>query len=125
MGAIERGGKLRVRAMTQPKANKKLTSEFVSGIVSGDAEFIFTDESVAYPDFTDWNTKHQRVTHSAYEWVNGNAHTNTVESAWSLFERAVMGSYHKLSVKHCRRTWTSSRSASTTARTRTCSATRS
>ncbi len=27
-------------------------------------------------------------------------HTNTVENAWSLFKRSVIGSYHKISVKH-------------------------
>ena len=32
--------------------------------------------------------------------MRGQVHTNTVESAWSLFDRAVIGSYHKLSVKH-------------------------
>ena len=32
--------------------------------------------------------------------MNGNVHTNTVESVWSLFDRSVIGAYHKLSVKH-------------------------
>jgi transposase-like protein len=36
----------------------------------------------------------------ADEWVRGDVHTNTVESAWSLFDRAVVGSYHKVSRKH-------------------------
>ena len=42
----------------------------------------------------------RRVNHSEKEWVNGDVHTNTVESAWSLLDRGIMGSYHKLSVKH-------------------------
>lgn len=40
------------------------------------------------------------VDHSEDEWVRGKVHTNTIESAWSLFDRAVIGAYHKLSVKH-------------------------
>jgi transposase-like protein len=100
MGAVERGGKIRLRALPGSGLNRKLAREFVSETVADDAEFIYTDESVGYPDLTDWDTKHRRVTHSAYEWVNGDVHTNTVESAWSLFDRAVIGSYHKLSVKH-------------------------
>jgi hypothetical protein len=40
------------------------------------------------------------VNHHEHEWVRGQIHTNTVKSAWSLFDRAVMGSYHTFSVKH-------------------------
>jgi len=43
---------------------------------------------------------HETVNHSAKEWVNGNVHTNTVENVWSLLKRSIIGSYHKLSVKH-------------------------
>ncbi len=39
-------------------------------------------------------------TTAAKEWVRGDVHTNTVESVWSLFDRGVIGAYHKLSVKH-------------------------
>jgi transposase-like protein len=100
VGAVERGGRVRLRAMPGANPTKKLMREFVGETVSGETEFIYTDESSAYPDFTDWNTKHRRVNHSADEWVNGNVHTNTVESVWSLFDRSVIGAYHKLSVKH-------------------------
>ena len=34
------------------------------------------------------------------EWVRGDVHTNTIEGVWSLFKRFIIGSYHKLSVKH-------------------------
>jgi transposase-like protein len=100
MGAIERGGKLRVKAMPRTDLNQNLAREFFASTVADDAEFIYTDESNRYPDLTDWNTKHRRVHHTKHEYVRGDVHTNTVESAWSLFDRAVLGSYHKLSVKH-------------------------
>jgi transposase-like protein len=101
MGAVERGGRIRLEAVTGKKGlNKEIARKFVAKHVADDAVFIYTDESVGYPDLTDWDTKHRRVTHSAHEWVRGDVHTNTVESAWSLFDRAVIGSYHKLSVKH-------------------------
>ena len=32
--------------------------------------------------------------------MRGQIHTNTVETVWSLFDRSVIGAYHKLSVKH-------------------------
>jgi len=100
VGAVERGGRVHLKAMPTPHATKKMMREFVDEVVSDETEFIYTDESMAYPDFTDWNTKHRRVNHAAEEWVNGNVHTNTVESVWSLFDRSVIGSYHKLSKKH-------------------------
>jgi hypothetical protein len=37
---------------------------------------------------------------SKEEWVNGDVHTNSVESVWSLLKRSVIGTYHKLSIKH-------------------------
>ncbi len=40
------------------------------------------------------------VNHSAEEWVRGDVHTNSVEGIWSLLKRSIVGSYHKLSVKH-------------------------
>jgi transposase-like protein len=101
VGAIERGGNIRLQAVVEKKGlNKTIAREFVEKYVADDAEFIYTDESTGYPDFTDWDTKHRRVEHGRHEYVRGDVHTNTVESAWSLFDRAVIGSYHKLSVKH-------------------------
>jgi transposase-like protein len=98
MGAITRGGQLRVKAMPDAKWGTMLG--FVAENVDDRAEAIYTDEHRAYKGLGDEDTVHGVVKHSADEWVNGQVHTNTVESAWSLFERAVMGSYHKLSVKH-------------------------
>src|SRR5207249_4083685 len=60
MGAIERDGKLRVKAMPEPELDKPSAREFVGEHVADDAAFIYTDESAAYPDFTDWDTKHRR-----------------------------------------------------------------
>src|SRR5207253_3951995 len=65
-----------------------------------DAEAIYTDDAHTYHRLGDENTIHDTVDHSKDQWVHGKVHTNTIESAWSLFDRAVMGSYHKLSVKH-------------------------
>ena len=86
--------------MPKNTLDKRTAREFVGDHVAGDTEFIYTDESASYPDFTDWDTKHRRVNHSENEWVNGQVHTNTVESAWSLLDRAILGSYHTLSKKH-------------------------
>jgi len=98
LGAIERGGKLRVRVA--PNSDQETVHGFLREHVADDAEAIYTDSHRSYRGVADENTRHEYVNHSADEWVRGDVHTNTVESAWSLFDRAVIGSYHKVSKKH-------------------------
>jgi thermostable 8-oxoguanine DNA glycosylase len=40
------------------------------------------------------------VNHSADEWVVGDVHTNNVESVWSLLKCSIIGSFHRVSIKH-------------------------
>ena len=47
--------------------------------------------------------QHETVKHSVGEWVNGMAHTNGLETFWSMFKRAYHGTYHRLSKKHFQR----------------------
>jgi transposase-like protein len=98
LGAIERGGELRVQVA--PDASHESIHGFLGEVVSDDAEAIYTDSHRSYRGCGDENTKHEYVDHSREEWVRGAVHTNSIESAWSLFDRAVIGSYHKLSKKH-------------------------
>jgi hypothetical protein len=44
--------------------------------------------------------KHKTVNHKAKEYVRGDVYTNTVESAFSLLKRGIIGSWHKVSAKH-------------------------
>ena len=43
---------------------------------------------------------HWTVKHSANEYVRGMAHTNGIESFWSVLKRGLHGTYHHVSVKH-------------------------
>jgi transposase-like protein len=98
LGAVERGGKVRLRVA--PDATKESIQGFLKDVVADDAEAIYTDSNRAYRGIADDDTRHEWVNHSRDEWVRGQIHTNTVESVWSLFDRSVIGAYHKLSVKH-------------------------
>jgi hypothetical protein len=63
-----------------------------------------TDQSYIY-DFrlTQFrNARHRKINHRR-EYVRGDVHTNTVESSFSLLKRAVVGTYHQLSIKHLQR----------------------
>ena len=46
---------------------------------------------------------HASVRHSVGEFVDGMAHTNGIESFWSMLKRAHKGVYHKISAKHLQR----------------------
>ena len=59
---------------------------------------VYTDEAPFYRGMTGFN--HEIVTHSIGNWVNGMAHTNGVESFWSLLKRGYHGIYHHMSPKH-------------------------
>ena len=61
-----------------------------------DSTAIYTDEHRSYQGLPN----HTTVKHSAGEFVNGMAHTNGIESFWSLLKRGYHGTFHKMSVKH-------------------------
>jgi hypothetical protein len=43
---------------------------------------------------------HKTVCHRDKIYVIGDVHTNTIESAFSLFKRGIMGTWHRISAKH-------------------------
>jgi len=44
--------------------------------------------------------QHEAVDHSKYEWVKGDAHTNTLEGFFSIFKRGMVGIYQHVDKKH-------------------------
>lgn len=97
-GAIERGGKVRLERI--PDIRKGTIHDFVRRTVSDEAEAIYTDELRSHVGLETDTRRHESVNHSAEEWVVGDVHTNSVEGVWSLFKRSIVGSFHKMSVKH-------------------------
>lgn len=89
----------RVAAEVVRSTDKETLQGFVKDHVAGDAT-VYTDEAKAYKTlpFT-----HEAVKHSVKEFVRGQAHTNGVESFWSMLKRAHEGTFHKISPKHLNR----------------------
>jgi transposase-like protein len=98
IGAVQRQGKIRLQVI--PNATKPVLLEFIKKNTAPDTEAIYTDELPAYWGIEDSDTKHKWVNHSKEEWVVGDVHTNGIESVWSLLKRSIIGSYHKVSIKH-------------------------
>jgi transposase-like protein len=99
-GAIERNGKVRLQFGGMDKVNKDDLRAFLKAKLADETKVISTDGHSAYEGIGDDNTIHVSVDHVAGEYVRGLAHTNTLESVWSLFKRSIVGSYHQLSMKH-------------------------
>ena len=57
---------------------------------------VYTDESTSYRGLK----HHATVNHGVGRYVDGMAHTNGLESFWSLMKRGYHGTYHKISPKH-------------------------
>ena len=60
---------------------------------------VYTDDHSGY-DGLQVDFEHQTVKHSVSEYVNDQAHTNGIESFWSLLKRGYHGTYHKMTEKH-------------------------
>ena len=98
VGAVQRKGKIVLQVI--PGTDRETLHGFIRENTAPNTEAIFTDDWPAYKGIADEDTRHETVNHSAKQWVNGDVHTNTVENVWSLLKRSIIGSYHKLSVKH-------------------------
>jgi hypothetical protein len=102
MGAIQRGGELRLQHVTGATIGTFRT--FITTHVSEDAERVMTDQHPAYPAaLGKLVDRHETVNHIKAEYVRGDVTTNSIESVFSLFKRGVIGQYHKLSAKHLQR----------------------
>lgn len=96
LGIRERGGQM--VACVIPDVKATTLAEVLNAVVSMDAKLLCTDELRSYRKATAGYT-HATVCHSK-TFVNGNVHTMGVESFWSLFKRAIIGVYHRVSAKH-------------------------
>ena len=88
-----------VSAKVVQDTGKATLQVFVADIAEPNAA-IFTDDAAAYEGISN---PHETVKHSVSEYVRGIAHTNGIESFWSMLKRAHKGTFHKISPKHLQR----------------------
>jgi len=98
VGMAERDGKIRAKAVKKEKLNVKSLSALVRENIDIKNAILITDEYKGYMGIK-YFMPHEVVNHT--EWyVNGNAHTNTIESFWALLKRGIVGQYHKVSLRY-------------------------
>ena len=88
----------KVAAAVVDRVDAETLVGFVDGHAADDA-MVYTDGATAYRG----RENHEAVHHSVGEYVRGKAHTNGVESFWSMLKRAHQGTFHRLSAKHLHR----------------------
>lgn len=99
VGIRERGGDLRF--FHAKDAKSATLAQYIREHVSEDVDVIITDELNSYPGaMGELKPKHKTIKHRSRVYVDGDIHTNTVESAFSLLKRGIIGTWHRISAKH-------------------------
>lgn len=95
-GVVKRGGHVDTRYV--PNVKIKTIMPIVRENVKEGA-VLNTDEYHIYKHSCgDWI--HQTIRHGERKYVDGDAHTNTIEGHWSLIKRSIRGTYIHVSKKH-------------------------
>ncbi len=86
----------KISAKVVKGTDKETLQGFIAERVSPDAD-VYTDDHKSYQKLP---YKHKVVKHSVSQYVNGQAHTNGLESFWSLLKKGYHGTFHHFSPKH-------------------------
>lgn len=97
---VQRNGEARAQVIERVRGKdlKKAIKENVHK-----DSIIHTDEFPSYKGLDEDYAGHKVVNHSAKQYVDGTAHTNTAESYFSLMKRGVIGAFHHISKHHLHR----------------------
>lgn len=93
---VERGGNIRSQVL------KRVTSQTLTQAIRENVEIcsrVMTDHHKGYVGLKP-KYDHESVKHSAKEYGRGDVNVNTAESAFSLFKRGVVGTFHSISPKY-------------------------
>ena len=91
-----------ITAKVVPNVNRDTLHGFIMDTVERGAT-LYTDEAKAYKTIEGHGYEHESVNHSVCQYVNDMAHTNGVESFWSLLKRGYHGTFHYISPEHLNR----------------------
>lgn len=100
LGMRERGG--RTKAKPVPRVDAATLHPAIHKSVKVGST-IHTDEHGGYRGLDGMFYNHQRVDHSAREYVRDGVTTNGIESVWAVMKRGLHGVYHHASEKHLHR----------------------
>lgn len=99
-------GRERESGRVKAEVRDTVTGRNANGFTSRHVQvgsIIHTDESAIYNRVGGLLYKHERINHSAGEYVCGDVTTNGIESVFALLKRGLHGVYHHASPKHLHR----------------------
>ena len=85
----------KVRAAVVDRVDGATLTGFVAAHASPEA-LVYTDDATAYGSLP----RLERVKHSVGKYVRRQAHTNGIESFWSMLKCGYVGTFHKMSPEH-------------------------
>jgi transposase-like protein len=97
LGMLERNGSVILEVI--PKANKEFIRPILNDRINRSSEII-TDGHGSYVSLKNEFPKHISLNHKKGERKKGKYHLSTIEGFWALLKRAVIGTYHAVSLKH-------------------------
>ena len=86
----------KVRARVVSSTDSAILKGFVASTTDTERATVYTDGEPGYVGLPN----HTAVAHSVGKYVNGQAHTNGLESFWSMLKRGYHGTFHHVSPKH-------------------------
>ena len=85
------------------KRGQKLTGrqliDILNQVCKGKNVTVISDEFTGYDKLKNTNYIHLKIDNTKM-FVDGDIHTNTIESFWAIVKRAFYGTYHRISVKY-------------------------
>ena len=96
------GVKDRATNQVTARSVERATSPYLAGFVAEETKIgatAYTGDATVYNALKPW-LDHEAVNHGVGEYVRGPAHTNGMESFWSLLKRGIVGTFHHLSPQH-------------------------
>ena len=96
-GMVERKGRVVATVVSEESRNAVLPQVREKILPRS---MVYSDEHSAYDPIQSMGYQHRRVHHAAKVYVQGDAHTNTIEGFWSLVKRGIGGVNHAVSEQY-------------------------
>lgn len=96
-GMVERKGRV-IATVVEAESREAVLPKVREKILP--SSLVYSDEHAAYDPISNMGYQHRRVHHAAKVYVQGDAHTNTIEGFWSLVKRGISGVNHAVSAKY-------------------------
>ncbi len=101
IGAVQREGSVAAKAVDKKNMKGRNMRAFIRQHVNTEKSSLYTDEYKAYMGMSKV-LPHSVIRHSDW-YVDGDVHTNTIESFWALLKRGMFGQFHSVSRRHLQR----------------------